>query len=821
MRGAGADRSVVPDRFPRDKLKEYGVLVGASGTVTNVLPYRPQWVRGPVDALREAHAAGGPAVSVQLQWRDLPSDPVVSEVLGFPAYRGAGQRDAVRAALRAPAGEVLAVVLPTGTGKTLAGLARGLSGSGTTVVIVPTVALALDQERQLRQRADRHDLPSDLAYHAGLPKDVQARIRQRIREGTQRLVYCSPEAAVGSLSSSLTDLAETGRLETVVVDECHLVNAWGETFRPEFQLLPALRRMLVRAAESNGASAPVTILLTATMTSDTLETLGTLFDLPAENLIEVQRLRPEPRYLLGEADDEEERVDRLDEFLRHAPRPAIVYVTRPDDAERLAGALRRRGHSRLRVFHGRTSGDDRDSALEAWAGDHPAADVMLATSAFGLGVDVADVRTVVHACLPESIDRFYQEVGRGGRDGAPSLSLLLPVLPPGDGTSATLGDDVADTEDQDEILDGAARPPDLDIARSLSQRKAIGDPKGANRWLTLRSAATFEDDQLVTDVRYRPGELADVGQAVAYDGPRNREWNWSTLNLLARAGTVRLRLRRPEPLPGELEGDERAAQKFYDQQNSAVYLLPGKSPAPPIGGDRVSREAGFGDAVSEVRARMRERAGASLQAMLRVARGEACTARMLSREYARTVMTDLGPALQAPAGACNGCPSCGTVMISPSPDVTSPQVGLFRRTPGPALAGLLGDDDRAVVLLPAEGHPDRKQIRSLLDRLTSGGVRHVVLLGTLQGLSEDRLLKLAGADSRALTLDRDFDVGANPPVPTVVVVGAGAKVPAACFGQLDFPLVLIAPSDASDPCDDRGLLLSEIRSCAYPSEVTI
>lgn len=823
MRGAGADRSVVPERFSRPELKACGVLVGPSGTVTNVLPYEPPWVKGPVEAIGEVHAAGGPAGSVELQWERLTSDPVVSEVLGFPDYRGAGQRDAVRAALRAPAGEVMAVVLPTGTGKTLAGLARGLAGSGTTVVIVPTVALALDQERQLRERDDEHDLPPDLAYHGGLAKDVQARIRQRIREGTQRLVYCSPEAAVGSLSSPLTDLAETGRLETLVVDECHLVNAWGETFRPEFQLLPALRRMLVAAAESRGAPAPVTILLTATMTSDTLETLCTLFDLPPGHLIEVQRLRPEPRYLLGQPDDEEARLRQLDQFLRHAPRPAIVYVTRPRDAERLADGLRRLGHTRLRVFHGGTSSADRDSALAAWAGESPTADVMLATSAFGLGVDVADVRTVVHACLPESIDRFYQEVGRGGRDGAPSLSLLLPVLPARPPEQAPRENLVSDSARhvEDDVLDYAEHVSDYDVARSLSRRKAIGDPKGSNRWRTLRSGAVLEDGFLVTDVRYRPAKLEGVGQSVVYDSPRNREWNWSTLNLLARAGAVRLRLRRPEPVPEELEGDDRAVRRFFDEQNSSVYLLPGNRPSPPFEGDRPMLEAAFGYTVSAVRSRMRERADASFEAMLAVARGETCTARMLSREYARTVDTSHGPAQQAPAGACNGCPSCGHVAVSASPDVTSPQVSLFPASPSPALAALLGEDGRSVVLLPPEKHPDRRLIRSLMERLMSAGVRHVVLLGGVPGIQDERLMRFAGAANRSLTVDPEFDAGANPPVPTVVVIGAGGSVPRACLGRLDFPLILLAPSDAGDPFDDRGLLLSETRACTYPNEVTL
>jgi ATP-dependent DNA helicase RecQ len=814
MLGPGGARSSVPARFSRDELERVGVAVNDAGVVSNVMPYRPSWLAGPVDSIAEVHAAGGPTGHADLQWKSLPSDPVVAETLGFDHYRGAGQRDAVRAALRAPAGAVMGVVLPTGTGKTLAGLARGLAGQGTTVVIVPTVALALDQERLLRERSEQHDLPYELAYHGTLPDEVRDRIRQRLRDGTQRLVYCSPEAAIGTLAHPLTELAQTGRLDTLVIDECHLVNAWGETFRPEFQLLPALRRLLVSAADDRRVPAPVTILLTATLTEDTLQTLRTLFDLPEENLIEVQRLRPEPRYLLASPGSQTERVDQLAEVLAHAPRPAIVYVTRPRDAERLTGELFHRGFSRLRVFHGATSGADRDAALDAWAGRTPTADVMVATSAFGLGVDVPDVRTVVHACLPESIDRFYQEVGRGGRDGAPSLSILMPVLP-----------DPSALEDQpkvDDLLESEEPAPDLNIARSLSQRKAIGDPKGANRWRTLRRGATVEGAFMVTDVRLRPPKLADVGQAVLYDSPRNREWNWSTLNLLARSGAVRLQLRRPDAPPDDLEADETRIRRFFDEQHSRVFLLPGsRRPPPPHEGTRKELETGFATCVSDVRSRMRDHADASLAAMLRVARGEACTARMLASEYARTVETEVGRARQAPAGACTGCPVCGAVPPVPSPDVTAAQSSIFPVQPRGPLAEFLGPDGSVIVLMPDELRARRRANRDLLTRLIRQGVPHVVLLGEVSGIDDSRLLSVAGTAGKAVTAATKFDRDANPPVPTVVILGRGDRLPREALLRSSWPLVLLVAQDTIDPRDDRGHRISETSACVYYSEVEL
>jgi ATP-dependent DNA helicase RecQ len=814
MLGPGGDRSRVPARFAHEELKRFGVSVNEVGVVANVLPFQPPWLAGPVDAIAEVHAAGGPSGSVELQWKSIPSDPVVAEVLGFERYRGPGQRDAVRAALRAPAGSVMAIVLPTGTGKTLAGLARGLAGRGTTVVIVPTVALALDQERLLRQRSKEHDLPNELAYHGSLSKEERERIRQRLRDGTQRLVYCSPEAAIGSLAHPLAELAETGRLDTLVIDECHLVNAWGETFRPEFQLLPALRRLLVAAAEDRGVPSPVTILLTATLTADTLQTLETLFDLPDGNLIEVQRLRPEPRYLLASPGSQAERVDRLADLLGNVPRPAIVYVTRPRDAEWLATELLGRGFARSRVFHGGTSGAEREAALEAWDGPNPTVDVMFATSAFGLGVDVPDVRTVVHACLPESIDRFYQEVGRGGRDGAPSLSILVPVLPDGSPPS--------DQAVEEDLLEGQEAAPDLDIARNLSRRKAIGDPKGANRWRSLRQGATLDSSRLATDVRLRPLRLQDIGQAVLYDSARNREWNWSTLNLLARSGALRLQLRRPDPLPDEYRDESSRAKRFFEQQYSKVFLLPGgERPFPPHVGSREELESGFAACVTDVRSRMRRHADASLSAMLTVARGEACTARMLAREYARTTETEAGPARQSPAGACSGCPTCGYVATVPATDITAPQTAIFPVDAKGPLARLVGSDGSAIILTPEEGRARRRANRDLLTRLIGHGVRHVVLLGDIPGIDDSRLLAVAGAVGKAVTAAEAFDRSSNPPVPTVVVLGEGPSLPREALLPTAWPLVLLVPQDAMDPRDDRGHRLSDTSSCVYYSEVDL
>jgi len=139
-----------------------------------------------------------------------------------------------------------------------------------------------------------------------------------------------------------------------------------------------------------------------------------------------QRLRPEPRYFSKGFGNSAERWPYLREALWRLPRPMILYVTRPIDADLLCERLRHEeGFERVACFTGDTKRGERRELLDAWR--EQGIDLMVATSAFGVGVDKADVRSVIHACYPENLDRYYQEVGRSGRDGYSSVCLLLPT----------------------------------------------------------------------------------------------------------------------------------------------------------------------------------------------------------------------------------------------------------------------------------------------------------------------------------------------------------------------------------------------------------
>ena len=134
-------------------------------------------------------------------------------------------------------------------------------------------------------------------------------------------------------------------------------------------------------------------------------------------------IRPEPQYWISREDDDRLKEDKVLEVIRHAPRPVILYVTKRADARTWCKRLKAEGYKRVDMFHGETPDVDRDRIIGAWSRNE--IDLIVATSAFGVGIDKSDVRTVVHAAVPETVDRFYQEVGRGGRDGAASGSLLI------------------------------------------------------------------------------------------------------------------------------------------------------------------------------------------------------------------------------------------------------------------------------------------------------------------------------------------------------------------------------------------------------------
>lgn len=435
------------------------------------------------------------------------ADPFIADATGFSAYSSAGQRDAVRAVFLMKPSETLLVNLPTGSGKSLVGqapaLVRKLAGA-LTIFVVPTVALALDQERAMRafiKKAEGSSKEWPLAWHSGLDDVKRAEIRTRLRDGTQRILFTSPEALTTSLLSAVTEAAQAGMLHYLVIDEAHLVTGWGDAFRPAFQLLAGLRHALLRVAPRGFR----TVLLSATYTQETIETLATLFG-PVDKvqMVSAVHLRPEPQYWSYYASDAQDKQERVLEALRHAPRPFILYVTTRAEIRQWEHVLKHSaGLRRLACFDGSTATQDRAAIIKDWVANR--LDGIIATSAFGVGIDKGDVRTVIHATIPETLDRYYQEVGRGGRNGRPCISLLV-------------------YEDRD-----------WKLPERLARPMIISQELGISRWAAMFETRrpTDQDDVYEIDIEARRAKLRGTSEY-------NVDWNMRTLILMARAGLIAL-----------------------------------------------------------------------------------------------------------------------------------------------------------------------------------------------------------------------------------------------------------------------------------------
>lgn len=439
------------------------------------------------------------------------ADPFLADVTGYEEYSCPGQREAVRAAFLMQPGHTLIVNLPTGSGKSLVGQAPALvhkEAGNLTLFVVPTVALALDQARQMSQ----YFLSSSpgaqswpLAWFGGMSASDRSEMRRRVTDGTQRILFTSPEALVTSLLRTVFEASAAGMLRYLVIDEAHLIAQWGDDFRPAFQALAGLRNALLRHSVRSQLR---TLLLSATFTRDTVETLAGLFG-PRErvHMVSAVHLRPEPQYWLYRATSFNEKEDCIFDALRHAPRPFILYLTKREDAIRWRTRLQEKlCLTRIACFHGDTPNQDRKQILARWVLNE--LDGIVATSAFGVGIDKADVRTIVHATIPESLDRFYQEVGRGGRDGRPSVSLLV--------------------YDQS----------DWAIAKSLGKPAIISDELGINRWNAMYRSrrATTSDGLFEIDIDAVP-EHGRGGNEY------NVSWNMRTLLLMVRAGLLSIEVR--------------------------------------------------------------------------------------------------------------------------------------------------------------------------------------------------------------------------------------------------------------------------------------
>src|SRR3954454_11017782 len=336
----------------------------------------------------------------------VSSDRALSEALerywGYTSFRPL-QREAMEAIL---SGRDSIVVLPTGGGKSLCFQAPALVRPGLAVVVSPLISLMKDQVDTLVGNG----VPAAL-YNSSLCSETKAAVVTGMRQGRYRLLYVSPERLVGDGSDNFLSLLSTCNVQFVAIDEAHCISQWGHDFRPEYRQLGRLRELLPGISVHG-----YTATATARVRQDIRLQLGLANPLELVGSFD----RPNLVYrVLARSNLKRQLLDVLE---RHRGQAGIIYCTSRREVDALAAWLRESGVRAL-PYHAGLADAERSRNQSAFLDED--ADIIVATVAFGMGIDRSDVRFVVHAGAPQSLEHYQQESGRAGRDGLEAECVLI------------------------------------------------------------------------------------------------------------------------------------------------------------------------------------------------------------------------------------------------------------------------------------------------------------------------------------------------------------------------------------------------------------
>jgi ATP-dependent DNA helicase RecQ len=453
-------------------------------------------------------------------------DAILQRLTPFTQYQTPTQKAAIRNLITMPPAATLSVTMPTGSGKSL------LFQFGTlwwrtrepfacSLVIVPTKALAYDHERSAQAI---QGLEGSRAVTGETGKADQEELFSAFNRGEIPLLFISPELALGRARQSLLDAARPaedkpsvarGRLVALFIDEAHIVESWGRSFRPDFQRLPSLISSL---RESNPQLQ--VLLLSATLGEEARKELERAYARDAPFLaIDAQAARYEFDMVSLAEPSEAARDETVLRLMDCVPRPSILYTTKVDHARALFERLKQKhGYRRIALFTGEIEdAAERRHIVHAWSEDR--LDIVVATSAFGLGIDKKDVRAIIHACIPESAARYYQEIGRAARDGHQALALCVWHRVPGNQWNS---------KDDRSLAYGQATRQWLKVDLSVKRWHAILRETHRLGGYELQDGKQFMNIPLDAVHAELGGESSDY----------NRNWNRTLLNLLQRARAV-------------------------------------------------------------------------------------------------------------------------------------------------------------------------------------------------------------------------------------------------------------------------------------------
>jgi ATP-dependent DNA helicase RecQ len=325
------------------------------------------------------------------------------EIFGWEALRE-GQTEAIGALLD---GRDAIVVLPTGAGKSAVYQVAGTMSDGLTVVVSPLIAL---QDDQLAQLESAPGAPRGAVLNSTLGERATEATWDELRTGAVRFVFLTPEQL--AKESVVRDLRDIG-VGLMAIDEAHCVASWGHDFRPDYLGLGAVREQL---------GAPPIVALTATGAEPVREEVAARLRLRDPAVVVRGVDRPNIELTVRRAVTADEKKSEVIEFVAGTSGSGLLYTATRREADDYAAALEDRG-KRVRVYHAGMPKTERAETHRAFLDDE--VDVVVATNAFGMGIDKPDVRFVTHASIPESLDSYYQEIGRAGRDGEPADATLF------------------------------------------------------------------------------------------------------------------------------------------------------------------------------------------------------------------------------------------------------------------------------------------------------------------------------------------------------------------------------------------------------------
>jgi ATP-dependent DNA helicase RecQ len=406
------------------------------------------------------------------------ADPqaILSSVFGFSAFRP-GQEEIVEAVR---AGRDVLAIMPTGGGKSLCFQLPALCRDGVTVVISPLIALMRDQVRALREAGVEAG-----ALTSGNTEEETAAVHTALDQGRLKLLYIAPERLASS--GSVTFLRRIGT-SLIAVDEAHCVSQWGHDFRPDYLRIGGLREALNVPLAAFTATADAETqgeIVTRLFAGRPPETFLRGFDRPNIHLAFQPKDQPRRQILAFAA--------------ARKGQPGIVYCATRAKTETLAAALTEAGHEAV-AYHGGMEPDARRRVEGRFQQEDGL--IVVATVAFGMGIDKPDIRWVAHADLPKSIEAYYQEIGRAGRDGAPAETLTLYGA-----------DDLRFRRTQ---IDESPAPPERRIADHARLNALVGlaEATGCRRTALLGYFGEEASACGNCDLCDRPAEVFDATEAV-------------------------------------------------------------------------------------------------------------------------------------------------------------------------------------------------------------------------------------------------------------------------------------------------------------------